>query len=139
MGFVGLVPSEHSTGTKRRQGGITKSGNRHIRRLLIEAGWHYYRSPLRVSADLKARREGVPQAVIDIADRALRRLGNKAFQMKQGTKPPHKIVTALARELAGFLWAAARLSTTPPGARFVQESQQPQPAAKRTRRNTVKG
>jgi transposase len=78
MGFVGLVPSEHSTGTKRRQGGITKSGNQPARRLLIEAGWHYYRTPLRVSADLKARREGVPQAVIDIADKALHRLGHKS-------------------------------------------------------------
>jgi transposase len=138
MGFVGLVPSEHSTGTKRRQGGITKSGNQHARRLLIEAGWHYYRTPLRVSADLKARREGVPQAVIDIADKALHRLGHKSYQMKQGTKAPNKIVTALARELAGFLWAAARLSTTPPGARFVQESRQVNRPNKRPRRSTVK-
>ncbi len=138
MGFVGLVPSEHSTGPRRRQGGITKSGNRHLRRLLIEAGWHYYRSPLRVSADLKARREGLPQAVIDIADRALRRLGDKAYRMKQGTKPPNKIVTALARELAGFLWAAARLSTVPPGARVEHESRQVNRPVKRPRKSTVK-
>lgn len=115
MSFVGLVPGEQSSGSTRRQGGITKSGNQHLRRLLVEAGWHYYRTPLRVSAALKARREGVPQAVIDIADKALHRLGDKSYRMKQGTKSPNKIVTALARELAGFLWAAARLSTTPPG------------------------
>jgi transposase len=138
MAFAGLIPSEHSTGTRRRQGGITKSGNRHLRRLLIEAGWHYYRTPLRVSAELHARREGVPQAVIDIADKALHRLGHKSYGMKQGTKPPNKIVTALARELAGFLWAAARLSTTPPGARFQDESRQFKSPDKRPRRSTVK-
>lgn len=124
MAFVGLVPSEHTSGSKRRQGGITKSGNRHLRRLLIEAGWHYYRTPLRVSAELHARRVGVPQPIVDIADKALQRLGTKSYRMKQGTKPPNKIVTALARELAGFVWAAARLSTTPPGARFHNASRQ---------------
>ena len=138
MAFVGLVPSEHSTGTKRRQGGITKSGNRHLRRLLIEAGWHYYRSPLRVSAELHSRREGVPQAVIDIADKALHRLGHKSYCMKQGTKPPNKVVTALARELAGFLWAAARLSTTPPGARLQHERRQSKSPKKTLRKSIVK-
>jgi transposase len=128
MAFVGLVPSEHTSGPKRRQGGITKSGNRHLRRLLIEAGWHYYRTPLRVSAELHARRVGIPQAVIDIADKALQRLGVKSYRMKQGTKPPNKIVTALARELAGFVWAAARLSTTPPGIRFQNASRQVKPS-----------
>jgi transposase len=138
MGFVGLVPSEHSSGARRRQGGITKSGNPHIRRLLIEAAWHYYRSPLRVSADLKARREGVPQAVIDIADKALHRLGHKSYQMKQGTKPPNQIVTALAREFAGFLWAAARLSTTPPGVRVQHQSHPTKSPNKSPRKRTVK-
>ena len=64
------------------------------------------------------------ESVIDVADKALKRLGAKSYRMKQGTKPPNKIVTALARELAGFLWAAARLSTTPPGARFPDGSRQ---------------
>jgi transposase len=138
MAFVGLVPSEHTSGPKRRQGGITKSGNRHVRRLLIEAGWHYYRTPLRVSAELHARRVGIPQAVIDVADKALKRLGAKSYRMKQGTKPPNKIVTALARELAGFLWAAARLSTTPPGLRFQSRSRQVKPSEKSSRRSTSK-
>jgi|GraSoiStandDraft_4_1057263.scaffolds.fasta_scaffold48627_1 transposase len=138
MGFVGLVPSEHTSGPKRRQGGITKSGNRHLRRLLIEAGWHYYRTPLRVSAELHARRVGIPQAVIDIADKALKRLGTKSYWMKQGTKPPNKIVTALARELAGFVWAAARLSTTPPGIRFQNASRQVKSSERSPRRSTSK-
>jgi len=138
MAFVGLVPSEHTSGPKRRQGGITKSGNRHLRRLLIEAGWHYYRTPLRVSAELHARRVGIPQAVVDIADKALQRLGDKSYRMKQGTKPPNKIVTALARELAGFLWAAARLSTTPPGIRFQNECRQVPSSERSLRQSTSK-
>jgi len=137
MSFMGLVPSEQSSGSKRRQGGITKSGNQHARRLLIEAGWHYYRTPLRVSATLQARREGVPQAVIDIADKALQRLGDKSYHMKQGTKAPNKIVTALARELAGFLWAAARLSTIPPGVRFPPGSRPASPPDKRAQTSSA--
>jgi transposase len=111
MAFVGLVPSEYSSGGHRSQGGITKTGNRHVRRLLIEAGWNYYRWPLRLSVALRARRQEVPQAVIDIADKAMHRLGRKGYRMRERGMSPKKIVTALARELAGFLWAAARVST----------------------------
>lgn len=89
MAFAGLVPSEDSTGARRCLGGITKSG-RHLRRLLIEAAWHYYRTPLRVSAELHARRVGVPPEVIAVADKALRRLGTKAYRMKQGPSPRPK-------------------------------------------------
>jgi len=138
MAFAGLVPSEHSTGARRRLGGITKSGNRHLRRLLIEAAWHYYRTPLRVSAELHARRVGVPSEVIAVADKALRRLGDKAYRMKQGTKPPTKIVTALARELAGFLWAAARLSTPRPGSQLVPARPAMKSRVRRTRPSPVK-
>jgi transposase len=111
MSFVGLVPSESSSGGQRRQGGITKTGNRHVRRLLVEAGWQYYRCPrLAPSAALLRRREGVPQAVIDIADKARHRLMLRARVFKISGKSPKKSVIALARELAGFVWAAARRS-----------------------------
>jgi len=110
MAFVGLVPSEHSSGGQRRQGGITKTGNRHVRRLLIEAAWQYYRWPLRISLALHKRRQGVPQAVVDIADKAILRLGRKAHRMREAGKTPARVVTALARELAGFIWSAARTS-----------------------------
>jgi len=111
MSFVGLVPSESSSGGQRQQGGITKTGNRHLRRLLVEAGWQYYRCPrLAVSAALRRPREEVPQAVIDVADKARYRLMLQARKFKICGKSPKKSVIALARELAGFVWAAARLS-----------------------------
>ena len=118
MGYVGLVPSENSSGPSRRQGGITKTGNRHVRRLLIEAAWHYYNAPAVVSAALTERRVGVSEEVIAIADRALRRLRKKCLAMQLRKKTGTKIVTALARELAGFIWAVGQVSaglpTRPP-------------------------
>jgi len=119
MAFVGLVPSEYSSGGQRRLGGITKTGNGHVRRLLIEAGWQYYHWPLRISLALHERRQGVPQPVIDIADRAMHRLGRKAYKMRERGLSSKTIVTALARELAGFLWAAATcaVDSVPPGPR----------------------
>jgi len=113
MAFVGLVPSEHSSGGSRKQGGITKTGNRHVRRLLVEAAWHYYTAPAGVSAALQKRREGVPAEVVAIAEKARLRLRRKAHRMKSAGKSPNKVATALARELAGFLWAAARVTTCP--------------------------
>lgn len=118
MGFVGLVPSENSSGQSRRQGGITKTGNRHVRRLLIEAAWHYFNAPVVVSAALTERRVGLSEEVIAIADRALRRLRKKCRALQLRKKTGTKIVTALARELAGFIWAVgqatAGLSVKPP-------------------------
>jgi transposase len=108
MAFMGLVPSENSSGKSRRQGGITKTGNRHVRRLLTEAAWHYYDCPAGISAALAKRREGVSAEVVAIAEKAQRRLRRKAYNLRRRAMPPNKIVTALARELAGFLWAAAR-------------------------------
>lgn len=107
MAFVGLVPSENSSGQSRRQGGLTKTGNRHVRRLLIESGWQYDGGRVVVSKELAKRREGVPAEVVEIADRALRRLRKKAARMRERRMLPTKIAAALARELAGFLWAAA--------------------------------
>jgi transposase len=107
MAFVGLVPSENSTGKTRRQGGITKTGNAHVRRLMTEAAWHYYNWSAGISNTLRARRAGVPAEIVAIADKALRRLQRKAYLMKHRELSPKKIVIALARELAGFLWAAA--------------------------------
>ncbi len=102
MGYVGLVPGENSSGQSQRQGGITKTGNRHVRRLLIEAAWHYFNASLVASAALTERRVGVSEEVIAITDQALRK---KCLAMQLRKKTGTKIVTALARELAGFVWA----------------------------------
>jgi transposase len=121
MAFVGLVPRENSSGQTRRLGSITKTGNRHVRRLLIEASWHYFGGPLMPSAELTQRREGVPASVVAIADRAMRRLRRKANLMNLRRKGATKIAVASARELAGFVWAIAQataLGSSPTSGNF---------------------
>lgn len=105
MSFVGLVPSEHSSGGKRRQGAITKTGNSHVRRLLIEAAWNYRHRP-HVGPSLRNRRKGQPPRIIALADRAMLRLHRRYQQMTLRGVPPQKAIVAMARELAGFVWAA---------------------------------
>lgn len=106
MAYLGMVPSEYSSGSKRHQGGITKSGNRHVRRALVNAAWHYRHRPA-VGKALRARRQGQPAPVVALADRAQRRLHRRFFHLllRRG-KPSQKAVVAVARELAGFLWVA---------------------------------
>lgn len=105
MAYLGLVPSEHSSGERQRRGGITKSGNGHARRVLIESAWHARHVP-RVSRTLAARRAGQPGEAIAIADRAMQRLYRRYWHLLQRGKAPSKVATAIARELAGFVWAA---------------------------------
>jgi transposase len=106
MAFLGLVPSEHSSGDRDRRGGITKAGNRHARRLLIEASWHYRHLPN--PAGLRKRRLGQPAEVVAMADKAMQRLYRRYKRMSEKGKPTPKIVVAIARELAGFIWATLR-------------------------------
>lgn len=104
MAYLGLVPTEYSSGASTRRGGITKAGNGHVRRVLIEAAWHYRHKP-RVSRDIKKRREGQPPSAIACADKAMRRLHKKWTGMVYRGKPTTKATTAVARELVGFIWA----------------------------------
>ena len=106
MGFVGLVPSEHSSGEKRARGSITKVGNTHVRRLLVEAAWHSRLRP-RVSYGLARRQRGADPMVIERAWRAQQRLHRRWRRMSARGKSHQKIVVACARELAGFVWAIA--------------------------------
>jgi transposase len=106
MAFVGLVPSEHSSGERRRQGSITKVGNAHVRRLLVEAAWHARRRPT-VGYELARRQRGQDAAVIERAWRCQQRLNQRWQRMTGRSKPQQKIVVACARELAGFVWAIA--------------------------------
>jgi transposase len=106
MAFVGLVPSEHSSGDKRRQGSITKVGNGHVRRLLVEAAWHARRRP-KVGYQLARRQRGQDAVVVERAWRCQQRLYQRWQRMAGRGKPQQKIVVACARELAGFVWAIA--------------------------------
>ncbi|MBD3367129.1 MAG: transposase [Candidatus Eisenbacteria bacterium] len=113
MSYVGLVPSECSSGERQRRGGITKTGNRHVRRLLVEAAWHHRHRP-KLSAPLMRRREGQPARVPAIADRAQERLAARYRPMTgRGVARP-KTIVAMARELTGYIWAALQPATGAP-------------------------
>src|SRR5438034_1407949 len=106
MAFVGLVPSEHSSGERRRQGSITKVGNSHVRRLLVESAWHARRRPT-VGHQLARRPRGQDALVVERSWRCQQRLYARWQRMAGRGKPHQKIVVACARELAGFVWAIA--------------------------------
>ena len=106
MAFVGLVPSEHSSGEQRRLGSITKVGNSHVRRLLVESAWHARRRP-KVGYELARRQRGQEAVVVERAWRCQQRLYQRWQRMAGRGKPQQKIVVACARELAGFVWAIA--------------------------------
>ena len=105
MAYVGLVPSEHSTGQTRRQGHITKSGSQHARRLLVEAAWHYRRPP-RLGTTLQRRQQDQSPAVVAIAWKAQQRLYHLWRRLDSQRHMRRTIVAvAVARHLAGFCWA----------------------------------
>ena len=107
MAYLGLVPSEHSSGKSRRQGSITKAGNGAARRILIEAAWSY-RFPARISREQLLRQEGQAQSIRDIAWKAQERLCRRYRKLARASKLPTVVTTAIARELAGFVWAIAK-------------------------------
>lgn len=104
MSYLGMVPREHSSGNSVWRGSITKAGNPHVRRVLIEAAWPGRLRPARPAALLK-RQEGVPEPVIDIAWNAQKRLHTRYRNMRARLKPQNVVIIALARELLGFIWA----------------------------------
>jgi transposase len=109
--YLGVVPSEDSSGEQRRQGAITKAGSKHARRLLVEAAWHYRRPP-RVSHELTVRQRGQHPRVIEIAWRAQRRLYQRWQSLEHSRGKRNTIVAvAVARELSAFCWEIATLDT----------------------------
>jgi transposase len=106
--FLGLTPSENSSGERRRQGAITKAGNSHARRLLVEAAWHQRRPP-RLSVTLERRRTGKSLALRAQAERSARRLHGRWHALERRGKPRTIVVVAVARELAGHCWALATM------------------------------
>jgi transposase len=112
MAFVGLVPGEDSTGHRRRLGAITKTGNGLVRRRLVQAAWHYHHDP-RVTMAVRRRRDGQPGAIVAIADKAEQRLCRRYRRLCARLKPKPLVITAIARALVGFLWAALQIPEVP--------------------------
>jgi transposase len=104
MGYSGAVPSEDSSGQQTRRGGITKTGNAHLRRMAIEAGWSYRLRP-GVGPALRKRQEGVSEEIKEIAWKAQHRLHKRYTRLSAAGKDQRKIITAVGRELLGFIWA----------------------------------
>ena len=110
MSYVGLVPSESSSGESVSRGRITRAGNAHVRALLVEAAWHQGRPYRPASPTAMADAAGVPAGVAGAADRANRRLRDRCERLRGRGKPACVVNTAVARELAGFVWAIARMA-----------------------------
>jgi transposase len=107
MSFLGLTPSESSSGATVRRGAITKAGNARMRSLLMQAAWAYRLKP-RVEGTLRRRNQAASEAVREIAWKAQNRLHRKLYRLTLAGKPKNKALVAVARELAGFIWAASR-------------------------------
>lgn len=107
MAYLGLVPSEHTSSQRRRQGAITKCGNSHVRWILVEAA-HHYRLPPKVSKELSKRQEGLSREVRELSWRAQHRLSRRFLRLTLRGVHYNKVVVAIARELAAFVWELAR-------------------------------
>lgn len=107
MSYLGLIPSEHTTGERRRQGSITKTGTSHARRALVAGAWAY-RSPAKVSRHLHLRLEKVSNAIQDISGKAQVRRCKRSRRLRARGQHATQVVVALAREMAAFVWAVAR-------------------------------
>jgi len=107
MAYLGLVPSEYSSGPKTRRGAITKAGNGHVRRVLAESAWAY-RGQARVGQALMCRQNGLPGPIVEIAWKAQLRLTGRFRRLVARGKSTPKVATAIARELTGFVWDIAR-------------------------------
>ncbi len=107
MGYLGLVPSEHSSGPRQHRGELTRTGNTHVRRILIEAAWNY-RFPARIGESLQPRLEGQPQHIVAIAWKAQVRLCARFRRLRARGVHHNKVTAAIARELCGFIWSIGR-------------------------------
>jgi len=106
MAYLGLTPSERSSGAKTRRGAITKAGNTRARRMLVESAWTY-RLPARIGAEILKRNESLPQQIKDIAWKAQLRLCARHRRLARAGKPVNVVNVAIARELSAFVWAIA--------------------------------
>ena len=116
MGYSGTFPSENSSGNRIRKGAITKAGNAHLRRIVMESAWCYRHLP-RVGEKLRKRQQGIPAEIIEIAWKAQNRLHKRYTKLAMAGKDQRKVITAVGRELLGFIWAI--------GVKAEQASRQP--------------
>ena len=114
MGYAGLVPREHSSGSGIHRGAITKTGNAHLRRVLVEAAWAYRHRANTASGTLRARQQDQPAPVVAIATKAQHRLCPRYRRLAERGKPPLAVATVIARELLGFIWAIGHVVEPPP-------------------------
>ena len=105
-GYSGAVPSEDSSGKRKQRGSITKTGNAHLRRIVVEAAWSYSHRPA-TGPRLRKRQEGVPEPIKEIAWKAQHRLHKRYLRLAAAGKEQRKIITAVGRKLLGFIWAIA--------------------------------
>jgi transposase len=112
MGYSGAVPSEDSSGKRKRQGSITKTGNAHLRRTAVEAAWSYRHRPA-IGPRLRKRQEGVLEPIKEIAWKAQIRLHKRYMKLAAAGKDQRKIMTAVERKLLGFIWAIGVKVETP--------------------------
>jgi transposase len=106
MGYSGVFPNEDSSGHRIRRGAITKAGNAHLRRIVVESAWCYRHWP-RVGAKLRKRQQGIPAEIVEIAWKAQNRLHKRYKTLTMAGKDQRKVMTAVGRELLGFIWAIA--------------------------------
>lgn len=130
MAYLGLVPSEHSSGVTRSRGGITKTGNGHVRRVLVEAAWTYH-YPARKTAHLQQKVKQVPEKIQEVAWKAQVRLCGRYRLLESKGKLKVKVCTAVARELVGFIWAIGQ-AFPPPEAEVPGNQSNPQCIGSRT-------
>lgn len=109
MAYLGLVPSEHSSGPRTRKGGITKTGNAHARRMLVEAAWSY-RFPARIGPKMRQRQETQAHEICELSWKAQQRLSKRYRALTARGLHQNKVCVAIARELSGFIWAMARVA-----------------------------
>ena len=112
MGYCGVFPSEDSSGKRIRKGGITKTGNAHLRRIVVESAWSYRHRPF-LGAKLRRRQEGVSAGITEIAWKAQNRLHKRYMKLMAAGKDQRKTMTAIGRELVGFIWASASRQNQP--------------------------
>ncbi len=108
MAYLGLVPCEFSSGSKQRRGGITKTGNTFVRRVLVEVS-HHSSKPPKVGVGVRKRRKNQPPEVLEIVERAQYRLHRRYWRLITKGKPRNLVIVAVARELVGFIWAVLNL------------------------------